>query len=78
MLHPAVIRKCGGFAITIMSGQLQCTIEIKGPVAHLVGFGNGIHINLCSIRKRNNYPQIHKIQSNCENIFTIFDRPFSQ
>jgi hypothetical protein len=45
MSHPAAIRKCGGFAVIIMSGQLQCTIEIRGPVAPLVGSGNGYQIN---------------------------------
>ena len=41
MSHPAAVRKCGGSAVTIMNGRLMCITEIKGPVAFLVGSGNG-------------------------------------
>ena len=41
MSHPAAVRKCGGSAVIIMNGRLMCITEIKGPVAFLVGSGNG-------------------------------------
>jgi hypothetical protein len=51
MSLPAAIKKFGGFAVITMNGQLQCTIEIKGPAAHLVGSGNGYQINYAQCEK---------------------------